>query len=67
VNGYLIVGSIWYFLDAAKYGIWGIAEPAPGSIAATLAAEYLPPSWLSDPILLTVFAFASVFVIIVLV
>jgi hypothetical protein len=67
VNGYLIVGSIWYFLDAAGYGIWGVAQPAPNTLAAALAAKYLPPLWLSNAVLLTVFAVASVFVIIVLV
>jgi uncharacterized membrane protein required for colicin V production len=67
INGYLIMGSIWYFLDAAGYGIWGVAQPAPNTIAATLAAQYLPPLWLTDAVLLTVFSFASVFVIIVLV
>ncbi|MGD8244727.1 MAG: CvpA family protein [Anaerolineae bacterium] len=67
VNGYLIIGSIWYFLDAAGYGVLGIAQPAPNSIAAALAARYLPPLWLTDPVLLTIFAFASVFVLIVLV
>jgi uncharacterized membrane protein required for colicin V production len=67
INGFLIVGSIWYFLDAAGYGILGIAPPQPDSLAAVVASRYLPPLWLSDAILLTVFAFASVFVIIVLV
>jgi uncharacterized membrane protein required for colicin V production len=67
LNGFLIVGSIWYFLDAAGYGVLGIAEPAPGSLAAVMASKYLPPLWLSDAVLLTVFSFASVFVIIVLV
>jgi uncharacterized membrane protein required for colicin V production len=67
INGFLIVGSIWYFLDEAGYGILGIAAPAPESMAATIANVYLPPIWLSDAVLLTVFSFASVFVIIVLV
>lgn len=67
INGFLIVGSIWYFLDAADYGILGIAPPPPNSMAAALASAYLPPLWLSDAVLLTVFSFASVFVIIVLV
>jgi hypothetical protein len=66
-NGYLIIGSIWFFLKEAQYGIWGVAEPAPGSIAEALATKYLPPLWLTDPVLLTVFVLASVFVIIVLV
>ena len=67
VNGYLIMGSIWFFLDAAEYVVLGVTEPAPNTIAAALAAHYLPPSLLRDPVLLTVFVLASVFVIIVLV
>jgi uncharacterized membrane protein required for colicin V production len=67
INGFLIVGSIWYFLDAAGYGILGIAPPAPNSMAAAIATNYLPPIWLSNAVLLTAFTFASVFVIIVLV
>jgi uncharacterized membrane protein required for colicin V production len=67
VNGYLIVGSIWYFLHAANYGIWGIQPPPAGSAAEALAVGYLPPSWLSDPLLLTIFVLASVFVVIVIV
>jgi len=67
VNGFLIVGSIWYFLDAAGYELMGITAPAADSMAAALASTYLPPVWLSDAILLTVFSLASVFVIIVVV
>jgi len=67
VNGFLIIGSIWYFLDGAGYELMGITAPAADSMAAALASTYLPPVWLSDALLLTVFSFASVFVIIVLV
>lgn len=67
VNGYLIIGSIWYFLDAAGYGIMGIEAPTTGAMAAAIASTYLPPLWLTDAILLTLFAVASVFVIIVIV
>ncbi len=67
VNGFLIVGSIWYFLDAAGYELLGVYPPAANSLAAILASHYLPPVWLSDAVLLTGFAFASVFVIVVLV
>ncbi len=66
-NGFLIMGSLWYFLDGAGYEILGIYPPLPGSPAAILASTYLPPLWLSDAVLLTAFSFASVFVIIVLV
>lgn len=67
INGFLIMGSLWYFLDGAGYEILGIYPPLPGSPAAMLAINYLPPLWLSDAVLLTAFSFASVFVIIVLV
>lgn len=67
LNGYLIVGSIWYFLHVANYGIWGIQPPVAGSAAETLANNYLPLLWLSDPLLLTIFVLASVFVVIVIV
>ncbi len=67
INGFLIAGSIWYFLDAAGYGVLGISPPPPGSMAAALASGYLPPLWLTDAALLTAFSFASVFVLIVLV
>jgi len=66
VNGYMIVGTIWYFLHRAGYGVWGIQPPPAGS-AAELVVEYLPLMWLTDPLLLTVFALASVFVVIVVV
>lgn len=67
LNGYLIVGSIWYLLAAAGYGVWGIQPPPAGSAAEALAAEYLLLVWLTDPLLLTVFVLAAVFVVIVVV
>lgn len=67
INGFLIVGSIWYFLDAAGYGILGIAPPPPNSVAEVLVNTYLPPIWLSDAVLLTAFSFSAVFLVIVLV
>lgn len=67
LNGYLIVGSIWYFLHEAGYGVWGIQPPGAESVAMALASNWLPPQWLSGPVLLTVFVFASVFVVIVIV
>jgi uncharacterized membrane protein required for colicin V production len=65
LNGYLIIGTLWYFLHAANYGVLGIQAPAVGSTAEILASEYLILAWLSDPMLLTIVAFAFVFVLIV--
>ncbi len=67
LNGYLIVGTIWYLLHKANYGVWDIQPPVPGSPSEVLATQYLPLVWLTDPLLLTVFVLASVFLVIVLV
>ncbi len=65
LNGYLIVGSIWYFLHAAGYGQFGILPPPEGSIAYIIATKYLPPVWLSPVLLLITVALSFVFVLIV--
>ncbi len=56
VNGYLIAGSIWYYLDVYNYPfIPFIIPPAANSAsAALLAAGVLPLSWLAQYNLLTV-------------
>lgn len=67
INGYLIVGSIWYFLDRANYGICAIEPPLPGSASELMATKYLPLCWMSDPLILTLFVLAAIFVVIVIV
>ena len=67
LNGYLIVGSVWYFLHLAGYGVLKIEPPAPESSAGVLALRYLPLQWMTDPWLLTIFVLAAVFLVIVLV
>ncbi|HET91727.1 MAG TPA: hypothetical protein ENN99_13465 [Chloroflexi bacterium] len=66
INGYLIVGTIWYLLHQAGYGVWKIQAPLGGSSAAVVV-QYLPLMWLSDPLLLTIFVLSAVFLVIVLV
>ena len=65
LNGYLIGGVIWQFLDSAGYGILGILPPLPGSPAEMMVTRYLPLVWLTDPLLLTIVAVSFVFVLIV--
>lgn len=62
VNGYLIVGTIWFFLHAANYGIWGIVSPSVGSAAASLVANS-PPVLLTPSWLLTIVALSFVYVL----
>ena len=67
LNGYLVVGTIWYLLHAANYGVWGIQRPVEGTTSYLVATQYLPLVWLSDPMLLTAFVLSAVFLVIVLV
>ena len=66
-NGYMIVGTIWYFLHNANYGMWEIQAPAADTTSYLMATQYLPLVWLSDPLLLTAFVLSAVFLVIVLV
>jgi hypothetical protein len=56
-NGYLLVGTVWYYLDMAGYPFASISAPADRSIIA-----WLPPAWLNVPI-----AVAVAFTIVVIV
>ncbi|MCI5161977.1 MAG: hypothetical protein D3917_08120 [Candidatus Electrothrix sp. AX5] len=71
-NGYLLVGTIWFFLDTAKYPVpeWVLTRPVVGTPAGDAALqllEWLPPVWLEVPIIYFVVAVVFTFVIIVLV
>jgi uncharacterized membrane protein required for colicin V production len=52
-NGYLVVGSIWHFLEKAGYPFANfISAPDAASVAGQKAAwliSHLPPSWLDIP------------------
>jgi len=67
VNGYLIVGTLWFYLDKANYMIGGIVPPGDGTPAMTIASRYLLPIWLNAPVLYVAVALSFVFVIIVFV
>jgi hypothetical protein len=62
LNGYLIVGSIWCFMDEASYPFEVITPPpeAAGRIIALL-----PPAWLEAPWIYFAVGVAFLFIIIV--
>ncbi len=67
-NGYLIVGSLWFFLDQAKYFYNFILAPIPGTPAGDAALRLitnLPPEWLTIPIVYFAIAVAFLFVVVV--
>lgn len=70
LNGYLIVGSIWFFLYKAQYPFPGITDPEKASIpqvvdAAKKLLPFLPPRWLGVPGIYFAIVLAFIFVIVV--
>ncbi len=67
-NGYLIVGSLWFFLDQAKYFPNFISAPIPGTPAGDAAIRLLaalPPVWLTIPTVYFAIALSFLFVVVV--
>jgi uncharacterized membrane protein required for colicin V production len=64
VNGYLIFGSIWYWLDFAGYPFPNIVSK-PTSEAALVLINLLPPHWLGTPMIYFAVAIAFAFVLVV--
>jgi uncharacterized membrane protein required for colicin V production len=68
INGYLIVGSIWWFLDQASYPFMAIAAPqanTPAGEAALKLIPFLAPAWLGAPAIYFAVAVAFVFILVV--
>ena len=65
VNGYMVLGTIWYFLNVANYPFpTVITPPAPDSAAAQML-QVLPPEWLGVPVIYFAVALAFAFVLMV--
>jgi uncharacterized membrane protein required for colicin V production len=62
VNGYLIVGSIWFFMQQAGYPFPSITKPPDPQ---PFIVNYLPPIWLQGPVLYAAVGLAFVFVLLV--
>jgi uncharacterized membrane protein required for colicin V production len=65
VNGYLVVGTLWFYAHKSNYVLGGITAPAPNTAAWIIANSYLVPIWLTVPELYVLIAIAFVFIIIV--
>jgi uncharacterized membrane protein required for colicin V production len=52
INGYLIFGTLWYYMNAANYPLVAVIPPVPGTPAGEDALRWLgmlPPQWLVPP------------------
>jgi hypothetical protein len=70
VNGYLLVGSIWYYLNEAGYPTGLVVAPEQGSALAAQVASYipyLPPAILTVPLVYFVVGIVFVFIVVVFV
>lgn len=65
INGFLVVGMVWGFLDALGYGLWGIT--APQTTSALGIVDYLPIMWMAGPALFVAVTISFAFVLIVFV
>ena len=68
INGYLIFGTVWFYMDSAGYPFQYIAAPVAGTPmgdAAIKLLALLPPQWLSTPAIYFAVAVAFVFVLVV--
>jgi len=68
VNGYLIFGTIWYYMHQAEYPFQIIAAPDPNTVmgqSALRLVSLLPPVWLGTPAIYFAVALCFVFVLVV--
>lgn len=62
LNGYLIFGSLWFYMGEAQYPFTGITAPVP-PLPAVL--NYLPPTYLDGPILFIAVGLSFLFILLV--
>jgi uncharacterized membrane protein required for colicin V production len=67
LNGYLIVGTLWFYMAEAGYPFPEVITPPPDSIAATVASmmRYMPPRLLGIPGIYFAVVIAFIFVLVV--
>jgi uncharacterized membrane protein required for colicin V production len=68
LNGYLLVGTLWFYLNQLGYPFDVIIPPTPGDPFTESALEliqWLPPNFLSEPTIYFAVAISFAFVVIV--
>lgn len=68
INGYMVVGSIWFYIDQAGYPFSYITAPVAGSAMGEAARSLIPnlaPHLLGEPAIYFVVMLAFIFVLVV--
>lgn len=69
INGFLVIGSIWYFLNVAEYPFPFVTAPdatTANGLASLNLVQFLPPSWLmTTPTIYVAVAICFVIVLVV--
>jgi uncharacterized membrane protein required for colicin V production len=67
INGYLIAGTVLFYLDQAKYPYPNVVSAPPAQLAATIAQmmAYMPPHLLGVPSIYFAVILCFIFVIVV--
>lgn len=68
LNGFLIFGSVWYYMHEAGYPFDYIAAPQSGTALGDAALKLIPllaPHWMGPPMVYFAVALAFVFVLVV--
>ncbi len=67
VNGWLLVGSFWWYLNTYGYPIEGISAPVGDALeSANVILGFAPPELVTTPLIYFLIAAAFVFVLVVL-
>lgn len=69
VNGFLLIGSLWYFIEQSNYPYPNFVSPPDTTTAIGVSAKellpYLAPRWLGIPTIFFAVALFSLFVLMV--
>ena len=68
INGYLVIGTLWYYLDDAKYRFSDIFSPPTADVTAEIVRmmKWMPPQALGgEPIIYFAVIIAFIFIIVV--
>jgi uncharacterized membrane protein required for colicin V production len=68
LNGYLVIGTVWFYLDQAKYPFDYISAPVPGTPMGDAALGLLPmlaPRLLGEPAIYFAVMLCFIFVLVV--